>query len=269
MHPLSVLLLGDAEQAEFGEAQACLRRGTPIHEARDLDAAASLAQRESPDLIVVAQSRPGQFSHAALHRLRRLAPLAPIVGLMGSWCEGETRTGSPWPASARLYWHQWPTRCKRQLARIANGRPSPWTLPATATEEERLLADIEAHGSETPRTTATRGLVAIRSLSSETAAWLLTACRSRGLAAVWQRRPPDARTQDATAAIFDAADLSNAEFAELGRFAAAMRPCPLIALLSFPRIDDQRRALSAGATVTLSKPLAIEDLFWEIDRSGQ
>ena len=52
----------------------------------------------SPDVIVVAQAFPGQFSHQAIDRLRRLAPLARMVGLMGSWCEGEMRTGSPWPA---------------------------------------------------------------------------------------------------------------------------------------------------------------------------
>ena len=68
-----------------------------------------------PDLIVIAQTFPGQFSHQAVERLRRLAPLARVVGLMGSWCDGEMRTGSPWPAVVRTYWRQWTARCHRQL----------------------------------------------------------------------------------------------------------------------------------------------------------
>ena len=94
--------------------------------------------------------------------------------------------------------------------------------------------------------------------------WLLAACRGHGLAAVWQRRPADARVEGATAAIFDAAELDDAECDELRRFAAAVQPGPVIALLGFPRIDDHRRALSAGAAAVLSKPVAVEDLFWQI-----
>ena len=41
------------------------------------------------------------------------------------------------------------------------------------------------------------------------------------------------------------------------RFAAAVQPGPAISLLAFPRVDDHRRALSAGATAVLSKPVAM------------
>jgi CheY-like chemotaxis protein len=95
--------------------------------------------------------------------------------------------------------------------------------------------------------------------------WLLAACRGHGLAAIWQRRPAAARVEGATAAIFDAAELDGAECDELRRFVAAVHPSPAIALLSFPRIDDRRRALSAGATAVLSKPVAMADLFWQVD----
>jgi hypothetical protein len=259
-----------------------------------------------PDVIVVAQARPGEFSHQAVDRLRRLAPLARIVGLMGSWCEGEMRSGSPWPASARVYWHQWPARCGGELGHLARGVPSSWSLPITATEEERLLADAATRGNDAPLREAhglqpvglsppvglPGGLVLIRSRSAEMAGWLLAACRDRGLAAVWQRRPAEPEKGDSphlprptagwcppegcfaqmgtvpffrpTAAIFDAAELDDAECDELRRFAAAAQPSPVIALLGFPRIDDQRRALSAGVTAVLSKPVALTDLFWQI-----
>jgi len=91
--------------------------------------------------------------------------------------------------------------------------------------------------------------------------WLAEACRSRGLAAVWQRGPQVVDVAGATAAIFDATDLGPAESAALRRLAAALRPAPVIALLSFPRVEDHDRALRSGAAVVLSKPAAVEDLF--------
>jgi len=39
----------------------------------------------------------------------------------------------------------------------------------------------------------------------------------------------------------------------------------VIALLSFPRIEDHDRALSAGASIVLSKPLLMADLLGEIE----
>ncbi|MEN6449019.1 MAG: hypothetical protein ABFC96_00880, partial [Thermoguttaceae bacterium] len=210
---------------------------------------------------VIAQRRPGEFSHDAIDRLRRLAPLARILGLMGSWCEGEMRSGSPWPATARLYWHQWPVRSEQQFARLANGELTAWSLPITATDEERLLADCGAGCQPASPSIACRGLVAIRSRSAEMAGWLMAACRDRRLAAVWQRRPADTRIEGATAGIFDAAKFDDAERGELSDFAATMRPAPVVALLSFPRFDDHQQALAAGASFVLSKPTPLEDLF--------
>ena len=144
MSTLSILLLGDSDRTEFRDARACLDCWAAVHEFAETDAAATALARAEivPDVIVVAQAFPGQFSHQAIDGLRRLAPLARILGLMGSWCEGELRSGSPWPATMRAYWHQWPARCQREFRRLAEGRCSSWALPPTATEEERLLADV-------------------------------------------------------------------------------------------------------------------------------
>ena len=144
MTTLSILLLGDVDRTEFRDSRACLDRWAAVDEFAETDAAtAALASGEVvPDVIVVAQAFPGQFSHGAIDGLRQLAPLARILGLMGSWCEGELRSGLPWPATMRAYWHQWPVRCQREFHRLAEGQCSSWALPPTATEEERLLADV-------------------------------------------------------------------------------------------------------------------------------
>ena len=41
---------------------------------------------------------------------------------------------------------------------------------------------------------------------------------------------------------------------------------PIVALLGFPRVEDRDRALAAGATAVLAKPLLLDDLFWQLDQ---
>lgn len=265
---LSILLLGNTTRTEFRDARGCLDRWGAVTDFLDADSASkALAEaRVSPDVIIVAQAFPGQFSHQAIDRLRRLAPLARVLGLMGSWCEGEMRSGSPWPATPRTYWHQWPARCRRQFLRLTMGHSCSWALPFTASEEERLLVDSEASPLLSKEGTGQcRGLVAIHSQSRKAAEWLSATCRGRELATVWQGDSAFARVDGATAGIFDGTDLCGDECDDLKRFVIALRPAPVVALLSFPRIEDHRLALSAGASVVLSKPLLVEDLLDEIE----
>src|SRR3954462_14967953 len=90
----AVQLVGDVEHQDFREAIELLRT-----ESRLVADWASL-----PELIIVAQNRPDSICSDRLDHLRRDAPLAGIVALLGSWCEGETRTRRPWPGVHRVYW---------------------------------------------------------------------------------------------------------------------------------------------------------------------
>ena len=220
------------------------------------EAEALLAAGSPPDLLVFAQAFPGEFSRAQVERLRRRAPLARIVGLLGTWCEGEMRSGEPWPGVIRVYWHQWAARAQRELVHMLRGEASAWTAPLTATEEERLLAD------HVERRAAWHGLVAIHTRWGPMENWLAAACRARGCSTVWLRPPHAARVEGAAAGLFDGSELGPAEADELRHFVAALAPAPVVALLDFPRIDDHQRALDCGAAVVLSKPLHIEDFLW-------
>jgi hypothetical protein len=279
--PLSILLLGDTSRPEFHEARACLDQWGAVQSFSDVDSAATALTENhiSPDVLVIAQAVPGQFSHEAIDRLRQLAPLARVLGLMGSWCEGEMRSGSPWPAVVRTYWHQWPSRCNRQFCRLTTGQSCSWALPSTATEEERLLLDAtesrpKDRGScfsadrrscisiTQTDTKPCHGVVAISSQSFESAEWLSAALRSRDFSTVWQRDSVFVRVEGATIGIFDGTDLVGDEYDHLQQFVVALRPAPVFVMLSFPRTEDRRRALSAGVSVVLSKPLMLDDL-WE------
>ena len=101
--------------------------------------------------------------------------------------------------------------------------------------------------------------------------WLSSACRLRGYSTVWLAPGHTTKVAGAEAAIFDGCRCDEAELAELAELAgllgsASGNPVPIVGLLDFPRIEDHARALAAGAAAVLSKPLAINDLFWQLDR---
>ena len=260
---LSLLFVGDIHRAEFREAHDTAQRLGDVFTAADAQTAtdAIASGQTSPDVIVLAQAFPGEFSSAAVEQLRSLAPLARVVGLLGAWCEGETRTGKPWPAAIRVYWHQWLPRAEEELRRLAAGETSNWSLPLTASDEERLLSTADQPWE--PR----QGRVAIRSPWAPMHAWLADACRRRGYtpepiaAAVGE----DAPIAAADVLLFDGTDCQGQELVELSRLAARVRPAPVVVLLDFPRVEDRDRALTAGAAAVLAKPLWLEDLFWQLD----
>ncbi len=260
--PPSILLVGKSSRAEFREAVAALERCGQVVAARTTAEAEAILDAGAPavDLMVVVQSFPGEVPGHALDRLRRRAPLARIVGLLGSWCEGEMRSGEPWPAAVRVYWHQWADRCAVEFRRMQAGRPAAWSLPATATEEERLLVE-----SRDPLP-AGAGLVAVCSRSVDMVEWLCEACRRQGYATVQLGAHHAPRIEGAAAALFDLADAQPADWAELEAFAAQLRPAPVLALMHFPRTQDLRRAARHGAAGVLSKPIQIEDLLWRLAR---
>jgi DNA-binding NarL/FixJ family response regulator len=70
----------------------------------------------------------------------------------------------------------------------------------------------------------------------------------------------------AVAAIFDGGEFRQREAEELRDLVAALPSVPVVALLEFPRIEDYRRALDCGARAILSKPLLVDDLYWQLDK---
>ena len=237
-----------------------MRTERPVTDAPGIDAACRLlADSEDVfDVIVVVEDYPGQHSQEAIDRLRRLAPLACIAGLAGSWCEGQSRSGPSWPAAVRVSWHQWLPRFGHESARLDAGMLGSWSLPITAGEDERMLAVADEPFPERS------GRIAIHSPEFAMQDWLAAACRRAGYSTVWLRGPGPHAVAGVTAGIFDAG--VDAEFPALERLAADLHPAPVIALLAFPRVEDCDRALAAGAAAVLSKPLLLEDFYWQIAR---
>jgi hypothetical protein len=137
---------------------------------------------------------------------------------------------------------------------------SVWSLPPTATDEERLL-EI----SKRPQR-GNRGLLAIHSRDAEMAAVLCDAAGSRGFAAVWVREPSMSHIAGIRAGVWNATTSSAGEAQEMNRWRAALGGVPTAALIDFPRIEDRQRFLEAGAAAIVSKPFWLDDVFWQIEQ---
>lgn len=258
MITIQALLIGDFQQAEFSPAYQALCCSSEVRRTDTVSGAIRLVGDEEyfPDVIVVAASRPGQHSHAALHSLRRSLPLTPILGIQGTWCEGEPRTGTPWPGMLRIYWHQWNPRWDRELQRFLAGRLATFGLPVTATEEDRLLLPCEP---ATPR----RGLIALDSRSFDTARMLTEACNSRGYAVVWlaERKTPCLEGVDVL--LWEG---RHDDFGQLDSLRGDYAGVPLVAIMDFPRVEDVRRLQAGGAAAVIARPFLLDDLFRHFDR---
>jgi CheY-like chemotaxis protein len=255
MTELIALWIGDSQSAEFSAAALRLAEQARVVKFADASAAREwfASENAAPDLIVLAQSFPGQLDAEAVKPLRTAAPLARIIAVLGTWCEGESRSGHPVPGTIRVYWHQFESRCLRELQQLRSGRCNSWGLAPTATEDERLLM-TESH-SPTP----TQGLAAIITSDQEMANCVSDACGTRGIATVWFLPGQEIRAAGVTAVLWDAPIPVPEQVAELQRLKQTY--IPVLALLDFPRVDDHVAALWAGASAVISKPLLWSELF--------
>jgi len=181
-----VLLIGDWQLPEFASVHESLV-GRRVLRLRNMPAAMGLLAggEPEPDLVILLQSWPGEFDPAEFQALRRLAPLARVLNVLGSWCEGETRSGAPLPGTTRIYWHQWPARHALDELRITAGACPLWGLPDTATEEDRLLWAAEHPDSFLFENGRGTGVVGILTRQRSMWEWLAAACQQFGYQATW------------------------------------------------------------------------------------
>ncbi len=210
------------------------------------------------DLVVVEQAYPGAVNSEEIVALRRDNPLLPIVAALGSWCEGESRTGNPWPADGRVYWYEWDLWWTDQIARLTRGKRPDWELPLTASPDERCLDSQQAR--EVDPEVASGGVLVVTH-DEPTFSTLRDALARLGWVAVWyspgDRLPRVGRLR---AVVYDAGQLGRTERQTLQWLAARLEPSRLIALVDFPRPEMLRGITRQDRVYVLGKPYRLGHL---------
>ncbi len=225
-----------------------------------------------PELILLAQPLPGCYQQADIDRLQRLAPLARIVLVAGTWCEGELRTGVLPTGILRLYWYELARWWSAALDRLATGRYPPWSTPLDAAARWRLHGDARPPAAPEGYAANSAGTAAearrTQTLAIATVDYAAFTAYSSALAHLdwsatwirpgrcWKRKPEFA------AGLWDGSQLSTAELATLTEFCQHLGECGgrVTVLLDFPRVEHLPRARAAGAATVLAKPFIAEEV---------
>jgi hypothetical protein len=253
-----VQLIGEVNHPDFSDAIALLENSALVHASADF----------SPELIVIAQSRPGAIRSSKIEQLRRRAPLAGVVALLGTWCEGGSRTGRPWPGITRLYWYEFPAWFRRQLKLRAAGCCPDWAQSDFASRHLEAARPCALQTARMPAV-ACRGVVELCAPHRATALALSDVLQPAGYATVWQRPGQSGPVVwGAVAGIWDGGQLDEREADELAIFCRRLRRyrAPVTAILDFPRRDRVALALECGAATVLGKPWLNDDLLATIEQ---
>jgi hypothetical protein len=232
----------------------------------EVTASISLGERP-PELVLLAQPRPGSVDQLAIEELRRLAPLVRVVVVAGSWCEGELRTGRLLSGVIRLYWHEFEAWWHPAVDAANCGRNTPWSAPLDDIRAGRQGL-IVSQASPAPR-----GIVAIDAVDYGFFEALQLALSPFGWQCRWERRQPAmpievGTAEPSVAGLWDGGQLDPCELASLERFAERLAKCgaPTIALLDYPRSEHVAMTLDAGVNAMFGKPVDITILASELAR---
>ena len=259
---MRALLVGSAEHPEFAAARRWFHKHLELTTVPGVELALEqLRSGDDPRFILLVQSRRDEISQFQIERLHRAAPLARLLGLLGSWCEGEVRSGRPWAGVKRVYWHQWTPQLVTSDIEGPSRPASTWALPRTATSAERLLRSRQV--DRAPR----GGMIGISALSFTDFDTLADVCKVAGFSARWLKDPRTVQLGDREAILCDGGTSHRHDLHRIEELIRQFPGVPLVAILGYPRLEDQQRALAAGACGIISKPYLVGDLLDELDRA--
>jgi CheY-like chemotaxis protein len=189
-----------------------------------------------------------------------------------------------------------------ELAGAAIGKPTPWSLPDTASSEEMLLAatgpGVKPSAPPGPiaplegvaRELIAGKLIAVVARNRETRLALADAIESRGYRSLTLAEPIGPRgpqspgpnvgaganagrgtsvAAGATAALWDTTPEAVSDPAVAARVLTLVDHAPVVALAGFPRVGNVARALAAGVSAVIAKPYLLDDLFSQIEQLGR
>jgi hypothetical protein len=243
------IAIGSWHMPEFATALADLEQDQSIQELVSLEAACQfLSSAEvAPELVLLAQPLPGAVRQQEVDRLQSLAPLARIVIVAGTWCEGELRTGNPPAGVLRLYWYELASWWQAAQRRWSAGLCPSWSAPLDHPQAGRYTVDATIDELAMPSTVA---------IDAEDYSTFNCLSDALGVSTVWVRRDDP---WQAAAGIWDGGQLNDLELQRLRQFCQQVEG-PVVALLDFPRVEHIVAARAAGAVAVFAKPYVVEEV---------
>jgi CheY-like chemotaxis protein len=236
-----ILITGQFWDCEFADLIKGIECPATLFTCASIERAKSLQGKF--DLVLVAQSGRETVSQGLIDHLHAmLGRETPIINLLGSWCEGQERSGKPLHNVLPIYWHQWAGGIKQLLSMASAGQAYP---------QEELIP-------------ATNLCVGVSALSYPQASYLEDALEFLGAETVWleqQEWQAERPTQNLQAICVDGDSLT-ANLAQ--RLTAIRRDCPstpLIVILNFPRKEEvQELTGEHNVVAVVSKPFDLTRL---------
>ncbi|QDT51005.1 hypothetical protein Pan258_50880 [Symmachiella dynata] len=249
----TLLLVGNAEHAEMhcvAETVAILVPTKQLFRAEAIaDIEPVLATSGAfPDLVIVCQTWPDEFTRGEISHLFEMFPLATVLCCFGSWCESDGRNRDLWPPATRTAAAESAGLIRRVWEDAAAGRPP---LPATAAIEEvfeRQHAGAIGHLGRDKT-----GSVHVSSADPAIRAWLNDAL----VAANFQTAAADAPWQ---AAIWDAPVWDERAAQQLKRFHDAHPDKGILVLIGSMRPHQAQQAQACGGDCVLPKTAPIDTI---------
>jgi hypothetical protein len=265
-----LLLAGPWDQGEF----AALRRALDPHPQWTSSPSIQLAVNQAieselpPELILLAQLRPGDDQQQqAIDRLYREAPLTRVIAVVGTWCEGELRTGKPLHGVIRSYWYDFLRWWRSALARWKRGEAPPWSQPLLDQRSGQAFHSPSIAGVANIGRIDSAEVVAIDAVDHAAFDALNAALSPLGWQCQWQpRHRPELASARPTLGIWDGGQLEPEELESLREFCRRLKEfdAPVIALLDFPRLEHSEMAKAVGAAAILGKPYIFAALIDEL-----
>lgn len=253
---MRLLVVGLAESPEMLPLAAALLElasTVQVDRAVHVDQAVELVESRGlyPDLVIVCQHWPDEYTIADVRQLVACAPMARLICCYGPWCESDGRNRETWPTGARIPAMLVAGRLGREID-VLLGCRSP--LPLTASRDETFEFNLCNHDSKkghSPRT------IQIRTPDRELERWLgeLVTFAGHECASATAERTPNLATDVILWDLdpWDARRLAD-EFRQIQSDFAPENEAPaIIGLMGLPYPEDLVAAKSFGMKTILHK----------------
>lgn len=131
------------EHAVFGgnlaewlqDASACRQNSDSFFSGTEADGRAT----PIPDFIILLRSWSGEYSDSQILKLRTSFPLTPILAILGNWCEGEGRNGTPLVGVHSIFWYDFAAMAPLEWCAFEHDWATVWSLPSAVQPEHQVL----------------------------------------------------------------------------------------------------------------------------------